>query len=59
MREATKSAVRNMITFLMEVHGLTRVEAYMLCSVAADLRLHEVVSEYIKCFSSWAIHTLI
>jgi acetamidase/formamidase len=43
MREATRSAVRNMIDFLVAEYGLDRVEAYMLCSVAGDLRMHEVV----------------
>lgn len=43
MREATRAAVRNMITFLCAEHRFDRVEAYMLCSVAGDLRLHEVV----------------
>ncbi|KAJ7763447.1 Formamidase [Mycena metata] len=43
MREATRAAVRNMIDFLCAEHALDRVAAYMLCSVAADLRLHEVV----------------
>lgn len=43
IREATRSAVRNMIAFLVAEHGLDRVEAYMLCSVAGDLRMHEVV----------------
>lgn len=44
LREATRSAARNMIEFLGIEYGLTRVEAYMLCSVAADLRMLEVVS---------------
>jgi len=43
IREATRSAVRHMMEFLKAEHGLTRVEAYMLCSVAGDLRMHEVV----------------
>ncbi|KAF7307989.1 hypothetical protein MKEN_01160500 [Mycena kentingensis (nom. inval.)] len=43
MREATRAAVRNMITFLGEARGLNKIEAYMLCSAAGDLRLHEVV----------------
>ncbi|KAJ7753593.1 Formamidase [Mycena maculata] len=43
MRTATRAAVRNMIAFLCAEHGLDRAAAYMLCSVAADLRLHEVV----------------
>ncbi|KIJ19586.1 formamidase [Paxillus involutus ATCC 200175] len=43
IREATRSAVRNMIAYLVAEHGLERVEAYMLCSVAGDLKMHEVV----------------
>ena len=44
IREATRDAVRNMIEVLRIDHGLTREEAYILCSVAGDLRMHEVVS---------------
>lgn len=43
IREATRDAVRHMIAFLMKEFDLNRVEAYMLCSVAGDLKLHEVV----------------
>ncbi|PFH47231.1 hypothetical protein AMATHDRAFT_152661 [Amanita thiersii Skay4041] len=43
LRTATKAAVRHMIEFLGSEHKLDRVSAYMLCSVAGDLRLHEVV----------------
>ncbi|KAJ6531619.1 Formamidase [Mycena vulgaris] len=43
MRIATRAAVHNMIDFLCAEHGFSRVEAYMLCSVVGDLRLHEVV----------------
>ncbi|KAI0643564.1 Formamidase [Trametes meyenii] len=43
IREAMRAAVRNMIAFLVAEHGLTRVDAYMLCGVAGDLRMHEVV----------------
>lgn len=32
-----------MIAFLQAEHGLDNVAAYMLCSVAGDLRMHEVV----------------
>ena len=32
-----------MIDTLVAEKGLTRIEAYFLCSVAGDLRLHEVV----------------
>jgi acetamidase/formamidase len=43
VREATRSAVRNMINFLEAEFQMDRVAAYMLCSVAGDLRMHEVV----------------
>ncbi|PCH39014.1 Formamidase [Wolfiporia cocos MD-104 SS10] len=43
IREATRAAVRHMVAFLGAEHGLARVDAYMLCSVAGDLRMHEVV----------------
>jgi len=43
IREATRSAVRHMIDYLQVQHKLNKVEAYMLCSVAGDLRMHEVV----------------
>ncbi|KAH7907598.1 hypothetical protein BJ138DRAFT_1014228 [Hygrophoropsis aurantiaca] len=43
IREATRSAVRSMIEFLTTDYGLEKAEAYMLCSVAGDLRMHEVV----------------
>lgn len=33
-----------MIEFLGAEFGLDRVDAYILCSVAGDLRMHEVVS---------------
>jgi acetamidase/formamidase len=40
---ATKAAVRAMIAHLVSACGLTREEAYVLCSVAADLKISEVV----------------
>ncbi|KAH9884491.1 Formamidase [Cubamyces lactineus] len=43
IREATRAAVRHMIAFLVAEHALSREDAYMLCSVAGDLRMHEVV----------------
>nr|GAT48790.1 predicted protein [Mycena chlorophos] len=43
LREAARSAVRNMIEFLGTARDLSRIDAYLLCSVAGDLRLHEVV----------------
>jgi acetamidase/formamidase len=41
--EATKMAVHEMIDFLMQEKHLTRDEAYMLASVAANLEITEVV----------------
>lgn len=43
IREATRTAVRNMIQFLGAEYKMDRVAAYMLCSVAGDLKMHEVV----------------
>ena len=43
LMEATRLAVRATIDHLGESHGLPREEAYALCSVAVDLRIHEVV----------------
>jgi acetamidase/formamidase len=40
---ALKHAVRATVRRLEERHGLGREEAYALCSVAVDLRVHEVV----------------
>jgi acetamidase/formamidase len=40
---ATKQAVRVMIEHLVKNHGLTREDAYVLCSVAVDLKISEVV----------------
>lgn len=42
---ATKDATRSMIARLHGEHGLSRAEAYLLCSVAMDLRISEVVNE--------------
>jgi acetamidase/formamidase len=43
LMEAARDAVRATIAWLGETHGLDRQEAYALASVAADLRIHEVV----------------
>jgi acetamidase/formamidase len=43
LMEATKQAVRATMQHLGEDHGFSREEAYALCSVAVDLRIHEVV----------------
>ena len=40
---ATRSALLAMIDYLGAKHGFSREAAYVLCSVAVDLRLSEVV----------------
>jgi acetamidase/formamidase len=43
LREASKKALRGMIAWLVSEKGLSREEAYMLASVAADLKIAEIV----------------
>ena len=43
LMEAVRNAVRHMIGHLQRTYQLSRAEAYMLCSVAVDLKLCEVV----------------
>jgi len=41
--DAARQATRYMIDYLTDAHGLSPEEAYMLCSLAADLKIAEVV----------------
>jgi acetamidase/formamidase len=43
--EAAKMAVREMIDFLVTEKGMKRDDAYILCSVAADLRVTQTVDQ--------------
>lgn len=43
--EASRQAVSDLVTHLHEDRGLSREHAYILCSVAADLRISEIVNE--------------
>jgi acetamidase/formamidase len=52
--DAAKLSVRNMLDYLTKAHGLKREDAYILCSVAADLRVHEVVDK-----PNWVVGTMI
>jgi len=45
LMEAAKAAVSDMIDLIAKEHGLSPAEAYMLCSVCADLRISEIVDE--------------
>ena len=43
--EGARAAVAGMIDQLSVTHGLSAAEAYMLCSVCADLRISEIVDQ--------------
>ena len=38
-----QQAIRYMIAHLVDAHGLSRPEAYVLCSIAVDLRISQIV----------------
>lgn len=43
LMEAARKAIRAMIGYLQREHGLSREQAYMLCSVVVDLKISEIV----------------
>jgi acetamidase/formamidase len=43
LMEGARIAVRNMVALLGERHGLEPRDAYMLCSLAGDLKILEIV----------------
>ncbi|MGI9415413.1 MAG: acetamidase/formamidase family protein, partial [Hyphomicrobiales bacterium] len=45
LMEGARAAVSGMIDLLTARHGMSAVEAYMLCSVCADLRINEIVDQ--------------
>jgi acetamidase/formamidase len=45
LMESCRLAIRRMITALTKHAGLSREEAYIFCSVAGDLRIHEIVDK--------------
>jgi acetamidase/formamidase len=45
LMEAARGAVSQMIDILSAHHGLSAIDAYMLCSVCADLRISEIVDQ--------------
>jgi acetamidase/formamidase len=45
LMEASKLAVRRMINDLRKSAGISAEEAYVFCSVAGDLRIHEIVDQ--------------
>jgi len=44
--DAAKMALREMIAHLVRTRGLSRQEAYALCSIAVDLRITQLVNVY-------------
>ena len=42
---AARDAVKRMIDWLGREHGLEPMHAYLLCSVAVDLRISEIVDQ--------------
>lgn len=51
---ATRQAVHGMIDYLRDDHGFSTVEAYILCSVAVDLAISEVVDA-----PNWVVSALL
>ena len=45
LMEGTRKSVLAMIEWIVAEHGLTRQDAYMLCSLAGDLKILEVVDD--------------
>ena len=43
--QGARDAVSRMIDLLGKQHGLASVDAYLLCSVCADLRVSEIVDQ--------------
>ncbi|MBW2428898.1 MAG: acetamidase/formamidase family protein [Deltaproteobacteria bacterium] len=43
LMESARAAVSDMVDLVADRHGYSRAEAYMLCSVCADLRISEIV----------------
>ncbi len=43
LHEASRTAVRGMIDLVTKTRGLSAIDAYMLCSVAGDLRISQIV----------------
>ncbi|WP_026907205.1 acetamidase/formamidase family protein [Paucisalibacillus globulus] len=43
LMEASRNAIRYMIEHLIYTYGMSKQEAYMLCSITVDLRISEIV----------------
>jgi acetamidase/formamidase len=45
LMENARNAVRDLIDWLGQEHGLSREDAYVLCSLAADLKISQIVDQ--------------
>jgi acetamidase/formamidase len=45
LHAAARDAVRAMVEHVQRAHGLSREDAYVLCSLAGDLRISEIVDQ--------------
>ena len=54
LMEASRQAIRRMIAYLGSEHGLRPTDAYILCSVAVDLAISEVVDA-----PNWVVSALL
>jgi acetamidase/formamidase len=52
LKEDARDAVRALIEWLQRERRLSRVDAYLLCSLAADLRISQVVNEPNYCVTA-------
>lgn len=52
--EGSRQAIRSMVNHLVAERGLSREEAYVLCSVAVDLRISEIVDA-----PNWVVSALL
>jgi acetamidase/formamidase len=52
LKENARRAVRGLIDWLQREHQLTREDAYLLCSLAADLRISQLVNEPNFCVTA-------
>ncbi len=60
LMEAARAAVRSMIRHLVRERGLSREDAYVLCSLAGDLKITEVVDApnwMVACFMPDSVFT--
>jgi acetamidase/formamidase len=45
LMESARNAIRELVSWIVATHGLSREDAYILCSLAADLRISQIVDK--------------